>query len=128
MKQTFGAILIGLGIFSIVVSSLNAREAPNMFFLIGTFFPGLLLLGFGLVLRREKMPQAPEHSAGDPQKLADPRKELQSSGFKRRATLALGVGIVMMFLGRGVAQRGFDSPLAGVAATLGGWALLIWGC
>jgi len=58
MKKAFGAILIGLGLFVIISSSLNARNAPNPAYLIGMFLPGFLFLIFALVLRRDKTPQA----------------------------------------------------------------------
>jgi hypothetical protein len=128
MKKTFGAILIGLGLLLTAASSLNARNAPNPSYLIGTFLPGLLFLIFGLALRRDKTPQAPAHSAGDAQEPADIGKEVQSGQFKTRASVGVGVGIVTMFMGSGVAQQGPDFLLLGVAVSLGGWALLIWGC
>jgi hypothetical protein len=65
MKKGLGAILIGLGLLSIISSSLVAGNAPNISYVIGTFLPGLLFLIFGLVLRREKKPQAAERSAAD---------------------------------------------------------------
>lgn len=68
MRKTFGAILIGLGLLSIIISSLNARNAANPSYLSGTFLPGLVFLIFGLALRREKTPQATERSAGDAHK------------------------------------------------------------
>lgn len=128
MKKTFGAILIGLGLFVIISSSLNARNAPNLPYLIGTFLPGLLFLIFGLALRREKTPQAAEGSAGNAQQPADKAKEVQFCRFKTRANLAVVGGVAMMFMGSGFSQQGPELLLVGGAVSLAGWALLIWGC
>jgi hypothetical protein len=128
MKKTFGAILIGLGILSTLTSSANARDAPNVSYLIGTFLPGLLFLLFGLALRREKSPQPSAHAVGDPQAPSDLAKFGRADQFRTRADFGVGVGLVAMFLGSGVVQQGPDFLLPGTATSLGGWALLLWGC
>lgn len=128
MRKTSGAILIGLGLLSIIISSLNARSAANPSYLIGTFLPGLVFLISGLALRREKTPQATESSAGDPHKPADEGKESHSNRFKTWTNLGVGGGIVTMLMGSAFAQQSPDFLLVGAAASLGGWALMIWGC
>jgi hypothetical protein len=110
------------------ISSLNARNAPNVSYLIGTFLPGLLFLIFGLVLRREKATAAPTDASAHGLESADIGKDLKSNRFKATANLGVGVGIVMMVLGSGLAQQGPDLLLVGMAVSLGGWALLFWGC
>ncbi len=128
MKKTFGAILIGLGVLLIVASSLNARNAPNASHLMGTFLPGLLVLIFGLALGREKTSLTAEGSAGNAQRPGDRGKEVQIRELKTKANLGVLGGIVMMFMGSGFAQRGPELLLVGVAISLAGWALMVWGC
>jgi hypothetical protein len=128
MKKTIGAILIALGIVSVLVSSLNARSAPNPSYLIGTYLPGLLFLIFGLALRREKTTAPPVQASAVELESADTGKDVEPNRFKTTANLGVAGGIVTMFLGGFLAQQGPDLLLAGVAFSLGGWALLIWGC
>jgi lipopolysaccharide export LptBFGC system permease protein LptF len=54
MKKVIGLILIILGVLSLAGAGIRAANAPNASYLIGTFFPGLLLLIIGLLLRQEK--------------------------------------------------------------------------
>src|SRR5947207_1062459 len=128
MKKAIGAILIGFGLLSIVFASSNAKNAPDIGFLIGTFLPGLFFLIIGLALRREKMPQPVEGSAGDAQQPAAKGTEARSKQFQTRANLGIVSGIVLMFFGSGLAQLGPDFFFLGITVLLGGWALLIWGC
>jgi hypothetical protein len=67
MKKALGAILIGSGLFSLIIASLSARNAPNVSYLIGTFLPGLLLLILGLMLGGAKALPFVERFAGDAQ-------------------------------------------------------------
>src|SRR5262249_51716273 len=128
MKKGIGAVLIGLGLLSIIFASSNARNAPDLSFLIGTFLPGLFFLIIGLVLRREKTPPAVESSPGEDQQPSVKGMAARSKQFQTRANLGILGGIVLMFVGSGLAQQGPDLWFLGITVLLGGWALLIWGC
>jgi hypothetical protein len=128
MKKIIGAVLIGLGILGTLTSSLHARDAPNVSYLIGTFLPGLLFLIFGLVLRREKTSAAPAHASTEGLEPTALGKDLRANRFKAAAELGVGGGIVTMFLGSGLSQQGPDLLFVGIAVLLAGWALLVWGC
>jgi hypothetical protein len=128
MKKTLGVVLIGLGILLSLVSSLNAPKAPNPSHLIGTFLPGLVLLILGLMVRRENAATDSARTAEDVLDPADMGKSVQSNRFKTTASVGVGGGIITMFLGGGLAQQGLDWLLVGSEVSLGGWALLIWGC
>jgi hypothetical protein len=128
MKKTFGAVLIGLSVLLTLTSSLNAHEAPNPSYLVGTFLPGLLCLIFGLMLRRENTPIASARVAEDALELADMGTTVQSNRFKTTASIGVGGGIVTMLLGSGLAGQGLDWLVVGSSVSIGGWALLIWGC
>jgi hypothetical protein len=54
--------------------------------------------------------------------------EVGAERFKTRSNVGVGAGILALFVGSGVAQQGPDSLLAGITISLGGGALLIWGC
>src|SRR4051812_5189367 len=99
MKKSAGAILIGVGILVTLTSGLNARNAPNLPHLVGTFLPGLLLLIVGLALRGGKTPRTPSRLAADGREMDDLGNAGDSDRFKIMANLGVGIGIVAMFMG-----------------------------
>ena len=50
MRRVLGDVLAGFGLFSIIIANLNARTAPNLPAVIGTFLPGLLLPIIGIAV------------------------------------------------------------------------------
>ena len=128
MKKGLGTILIGLGLFSIFLSSSTARNASNITAIIGSFLPGLLFLIIGLALRGEKPPKVAAQSDGDAQQPADTGKELRPERFVTRANLGVVGGVVMMLMGGAFGQKGPEFLLAGTGVLLVGWTLIIWGC
>jgi hypothetical protein len=128
MKKTIGAILVVLGLLAIVLATLNASNAPNPSYLIGTYVSGLLLLVFGLVLCHEKMPRAVEGSAEDGKQPAANGMEARSNQFRARADFCLLVGGVLVCMGIGFSQLGPDFWFLGTAVQMGGSSLFLWGC
>src|SRR5262249_16004521 len=76
---------------------------------------------------RERTPVG-ERATGDAIEPVNKIKEGQSEQFKNRANLGVGGGIVTMLLASGIVNQGPDSLLVGAAISLGGWAVLVWGC
>jgi hypothetical protein len=128
MKRTIGTVLIVIGCLFTLTSALNARQAENVSYLIGTFLPGLLFLILGAALCRERARRTPKRSTRDTREPADLEEDRRIERFKTRTNLGVGIGIVSMFVGGGIAQQESEMLLAGVAASLGGWALVLWGC
>jgi hypothetical protein len=119
MKKGISIALILFGLLFTFSSSMNAKRAPNLSFLIGTYLPGLVCLAIGVALRREKkLPTTAEAEA--------PLTALQ---IRRRSIAEMGVvgGIVLMLMGSGLSQQSRELFLFGVAVSLGGWGLMIWG-
>ncbi len=54
--KTASVILLVLGCLFLVVAGINARNAPNISYLMGSFLPGLLCLIVGLALGQSKRP------------------------------------------------------------------------
>lgn len=119
MKRGIGIALVAVGLLMLGVSATSARQAPNLSFLIGTYLPGMLLIGLGAALRRERTLPA-DVSAESP---------FLASQVRRRSNAEMGLlgGVVLMFLGSGVSQQGREFFLFGTAVLIGGWALMIWG-
>lgn len=119
MKKGIGIALILFGLLFTFSSAINANHAPNLSFLMGTYLPGLLCLAIGVALRQEKVP--PTATEGEA-----PLVALQ---VRRRSNAEMGVvgGIVLMFMGSGLSQQSRELFLLGMAVSLGGWGLMIWG-
>jgi hypothetical protein len=117
MRKSAGILLLGLGMLFLVSASLNARSAPNLSYLMGTFLPGLLFLIFGLLLRRE-----------DIEKSGSANDHARVQQFKERGELGILVGVGTMFLGSGLGQQDPDRLLMGIAVSLIGSAAMLWGC
>jgi hypothetical protein len=119
MKKGIGIALILFGLLCTFSSSMNAKRAPNLSFLIGTYLPGLVCLAIGAALRRDKnLPIAVEAEA-----------LLIALQIRRRSHAEMGVvgGVVLMFMGSGLSQQSRELLLFGVAVSLGGLGLMIWG-
>jgi hypothetical protein len=128
MKRICGALFIGLGVLMLSVACLNAQDAPDFSYLVGTFLPGLLFTILGLALRREDPHQTAVLANSQTRDATTPEDEGRSARFQSRATLGVAAGILAMFLGSGISKSGPDHLWTGAATALGGWALLIWGC
>jgi hypothetical protein len=59
-----------------------------------------------------------------------PRRETggRSNQFKTRANVCVGLGIITMLTSSAMVQQDHNLLLAGITASLCGWALLVWGC
>lgn len=128
MKKVIGVGLIGIGLLSFIPATLNARQAPNPSYFIGTLLPGLLLVIFGVALCREKREQVSEVPPENAQEPAILEAGLRSAQFKSRANWKVTGGILTLIMGIGIIQQGPDSLLFGTAVWLGGLALIISGC
>ena len=131
MRRVLGDVLAGFGLFSIIIANLNARTAPNLPAVIGTFLPGLLLLIVGIAVSRRGRAEIAS-VAHDPPGAAgsggmDQESRAVATALISRAEVGVLGGIVIMYLGGGIAQQG-QEPWLGMLASLGGLALLIWGC
>lgn len=119
MKKGIGTALIVLGLLATVSACVNAKRAPDLPHLMGTYLPGILLLAVGVTLRQEKTLPAG----------AEVEDSLFAIQVRRRSNAEMGVvgGIVLMFMGSGLSQQGPELFLFGAAVSLGGWGLMIWG-
>jgi hypothetical protein len=119
MKKGIGIALIVLGLLFAAFACVNAKRAPNLGYLMGTYLPGILLLAVGAKLQQKKILPG---SVGT----ENPLLALQ---VRRRTNAETGVlgGIVLMFVGSGLSQQGPELFLFGTAVSLGGWGLMIAG-
>ena len=141
--KALGAVLVMLGLLSLIVSGMNAPKAPNISYLMGTFLPGLLFLIIGLKLSQRKKANAdsPSSNVGNDQTIlevvsAEPAFELdtaRANSFKSSANWGVIGGIVLMFTGGAALQREGEQPTApGILIPMMIWLVglswLIWGC
>ena len=128
MNDTLGAALIVIGILFFISASVNARNAPDVSYLVGTFLPGFLCLILGLALHRRKKRRKPQLSGEEPERFVDHQMEARANQFKNRANFGVGGGIVLIPIGSAFGQLSQEWILPGGMITLVGWALFIWGC
>jgi hypothetical protein len=128
MRRTFGTLLIGLGLFSLMTAGSTARTAPDFGDFVGTFLPGLLFVIVGLALRGKESPVIAEDSAGNAEEPADKGKEVRPERFATKANLGVVGGFVMMLMSGALGTQGPESLLLGGAGWLFGCTLMIWGC
>jgi hypothetical protein len=132
------AALLFLGSLLLVVAGSNASKAQNISYLVGTFLPGLVCLIVGLKLGQTKNPK-PDSLADsvdadsaasdlDAAKRSSQGDRTRSESLKFSASLGVGCGILLMFLGSAVARGKQGGLLVGLLISLGGWAWEIWGC
>jgi hypothetical protein len=119
MKKGIGIALIVLGLFFAAFAGVNAKRAPTLSYLIGTYLPGILLLAVGVKLQQEKILPG---SVGT----ENPLLALQVRRWTNAEMGVLG-GMVLMFVGSGLSQQGPELFLFGTAVSLGGWGLMIAG-
>jgi hypothetical protein len=119
MKKGIGIALILFGLLFTFSSTMNAKRAPNLSFLMGTYLPGLVCLAVGVALRREKKLTA----------ATEAESSLVALQTRRRIIAEMGVvgGIVLMLLGSGLSQQSRELFPYGMVVSLGGWGLMIWG-
>lgn len=127
MKQTFGAVLFGLGMLVFVTAALHAAKAPNFGYLVGTFLPGLFFLICGAALRRDRSLSPPSFDENLPGANAS-AEGARAKQFKSWAELGIIGGIVVMFMGSAIAQQGPRFFAIGAVTSCAGWSGLILGC
>jgi hypothetical protein len=133
-----GIVFLVIGILMLGSAAMNASRAPNVSYLVGTFLPGLLCLIAGLTLGQTKKPKpgsrADSDNAGtaaphlDPAGQSNQENDTRSQSLKFRASLGVGCGILLMFLGSAVAQAKDGGLPAGILISFIGWAWAILGC
>jgi hypothetical protein len=119
MRKGIGIVLIAMGLLLAVSACTNAKRAPNLGCLMGTYLPSILLLAVGVKLRQEKSRPA---SMGS-------ENPLPAVQVRRKSSAEMGVlgGIFLMFMGSGLSQHAREVFLLGTAVFFGGWGLMIWG-
>jgi hypothetical protein len=130
MMKILGGVLVALGLYSLIISGATARNAPNVTAFIGGFLPGLFFLIIGLALIQRGKASLSEDAANEKVDARGANQEPvgRAASFRSSANLGVIGGVVIMFLGGGIAQQGSELWLISLLTGLGGWSLLIWGC
>jgi hypothetical protein len=124
MKKGIGMALVVFGlVLTLLATTMDVKETPDLIrlvsYLVGTYLPGLVCLAIGAALCRDKKP--PDH--------AEAETSVITLQVRRKSDAGMGVvgGIVLTLMGTGLSRQGHELLPFGLAVSLGGWGLMIWG-
>jgi hypothetical protein len=128
-------VFLAFGALMLAVACINASEAPNVSYMVGSFLPGMVCLIVGLKLgQRARGARSAGEGDGAAEAAPDPaRGSLRGDrtpieALKSSADRGINGGILLMFLGSAVARGTEDGFPVGLLVSFCGFAWVIWGC